>query len=648
MLFAFRAILFFIIICTSVALSARTVGDLSTLKNMNHELNQQPWQTYKKIQTQAKNIADMSITYKLWWLLRKAQAENLLFLLDEFQQTVATAQKLIDAKTPVRLAIQFKIYNGIIYQRQGKYKQAQDFLNTAKLVAEKNNFTHLVVQAKQELAYTRSLTEPYELSLTELQQAYVEAFALSDDYLIAKINEVYGAIYGYMDDYEKSIEYYQKALTSYQQLGYPSDIAEAINGLSATYRYWKKYDLAIEYYQRYQKAIEFSPNNIDGKFYAAYGIAMSQAEQGDCVKALVSLDKAIKLDGLIDYQAELYKRKAQCLIVVNQIEAAQKALGHAADIFVQMPELLGTRWQIEVIKIRAELAQAKGNSSQAYQLLKSYNQSQVALLEKNSADRLLRVRGALEHERQNVEISLLQQRAKVQSLQFEQEKQKNSNQTYLIIFSLLLFIAALIFVFFQRQHNKELLALSIRDSLSGLFNRRYVFNFLSKLVKTINVEKNQVSIIVIDIDDFKQVNDQYGHPFGDYVISEIAKIGQETLRVDDIMGRVGGEEFLCVLPRLDTMQCLQIARRLVKNVNSCDFIINPHASEKKTMNITISAGVATTSAEVDDSAQLYLQADKALYQAKNNGKNCAVQYRPYMMHSYQHDYDMTPAFHEDH
>jgi len=634
--------------CTSGANAAKALDDFSALKNMNHELNQQPWQTYKKLQTQEKSLADMSITYKLWWLLRKAQAENLLFLLDEFQQTVAIAQNIIDTKTPVRLAIQFKIYSGIIYQRQGKYKQAQDFLNTAKLVAEKNNLTHLVVQAKQELAYTRSLTELYELSLTELQQAYVEAFALSDDYLIAKINEVYGAIYGYMGDYEKSIEYYQKALTSYQQLGYPSDIAEAINGLSATYRYWKKYDLAIEYYQRYQKAIEFSPNNIDGKFYAAYGIAMSQAEQGDCVKALVSLDRAIKLDGLIDYKAELYKRKAQCLITANHVEAAQRSLDNATDIFAQMPELLGTRWQIEVIKIRAELAQAKGNGSQAYQLLKFYNKSQVALLEKNSAARLLDVRGALEHERQNVEISLLQQRARVQNLQFEQEKQKNTYQTYIITFSLLLFISVLIFVFFQRRHNKELLALSIRDPLSGLYNRRYVFNFLNKLVDTINGEKGQVSIIVIDIDDFKQVNDQHGHPFGDYVIREIAKIGQETLRVEDIMGRVGGEEFLCVLSRIDAMQCMQIARRFVNNVNNYDFIIDSHATEQETMNITISIGVATTSAEVENSAQLYLQADKALYQAKNKGKNCAVQYRTYMMHTSQHDYDIKQPFDEDH
>ena len=624
--FVFRTTLFFIIICNSLVVSAKELNDFSMLKNMNYELNRQPWKTYQKLLKQAPQLDDMSPEYKLWWLNRKAQAENLLFLFNKFQQTVALAQGFINPNTPAMLVGQFNIYNGIIYQRQGQYQKAQSALKLAQSVAESNNYTFLAVQAKQELAYTRSITELYELSLTDLQQAYVGAFALSDDYLIAKILEVYGAIYGYMHDYDKSIEYYQKALTSYQRLGFPSDIAEAINGIAATYRYWKKFDLAIDYYQRYEKAIEFSPENIDGKFYAAYGIAMSHAEKGACRQALASIDKAIKLEGLIDYKAELYKRKAQCLITLNQLAAAEVALDQAQDIFTTFPELIGTHWQIEVIRIRAELEQAKGNNNQAYLLLKQYNQIQTALIKKNSSDKLLRVRASLEQERQNVEISLLQQRAKVQKLQFEQQEQKNTLQTYMISFSIVFILMVLIIVFFQRQHNKKLLALSIRDSLSELYNRRYVFSFLDKLVSATDTEKSQISVMVIDIDDFKQKNDFYGHPFGDYVIREVAKIGRDTLRAEDIMGRVGGEEFLCVLPRIDSVQCMLIANRFVKSVNSHDFIIDTQDNDKQQVNITISVGITTTSAEVEDSTQLYEQADKALYQAKENGKNRAVQY----------------------
>jgi two-component system cell cycle response regulator len=192
----------------------------------------------------------------------------------------------------------------------------------------------------------------------------------------------------------------------------------------------------------------------------------------------------------------------------------------------------------------------------------------------------------------------------------------------------------LVFIYFQWRHNQKLLELSIRDPLSDLYNRRYIFNFLNKLVKGINLEKNQVSIMVIDIDDFKKVNDLYGHSFGDQVISEVAKIGQLTIRVEDIIGRVGGEEFLCVLPLINSIQCLHIAQRLVKKVHDHEFYVGNKGDKKEPVNVTVSIGISTTSVDTVNSANLYLQADKALYHAKNNGKNRAVPYQNSMQHPY--------------
>lgn len=610
----------------SYVASAEKLDDITALQGMEHELNKQPWLTLQKLQSQVNDYDNMSAEYKLWWLLRKAQAENLSFLFDEFKQTVADAHQLINQQTSAQLISQFSIFSGIVNQREGNYQKAQKLLRLAQTIAENNNFTRIAVHARQELAYTRSLTELYELSLSDLQQAYVEAFAMSDDYLLAKINEVYGAIYGYMNDFEKSIEYYQKALSSYQQLEYLSDIAEATNGMAASYRYWGKYDLAIDYYHRFEKAIAFSPLNIDGKFYAAYGLGMSQAEKGDCEQALESINNALTFNSFIDYKAELYKRKAQCLMKAKQLTQAEQSLDQAAAIFANIPELIGTRWQLEVIKIRAELAHISEDNKKAYQLLKDYNEKQVALITKKASDRLLRVRGAFEHDRQNVEISLLQQRTMVQKLRFDQQKQENTFQTYIITIITVFILIVLFFVFYLRQQNKKLLVLSIKDPLSELYNRRYVFNFLDKFVDTTHHEKTQVAIMLIDIDDFKDVNDHYGHPFGDYVIREIAKIGRETLRVDDIMGRVGGEEFLCVLPRIDAIQCMQIAERLVKNVSSHHFLLEQANGTKQAIHITVSVGIATMSPTITHSKELYAQADQALYQAKHNGKNCAVNY----------------------
>jgi len=631
----FRSILLLFVTSYLFVANAAQLTDSSALQDMGHELNKQPWKTYQSLLVQADQLEDMSPHYKLWWLLRKAQAENLLYFFERFERTVDQAVASVSQQTPARIIINIDIFRGLILQRQGSYQLSQTILKKAQQSALENEFTYLAVRAKQELAYTRSLTEVYELSLTELQQAYVEAFALNDEFLIAKINEVYGAIYGYMHDHDKSIEYYQKSLTSYQKLGYIAHEVEAIYGLAATYRYWKKYDLAIEYYQRYRKAIEFSPNNINGKFFAAYGIAMSEAELGDCNQALKSIDYAINLEGLIDYKAELYKRKTQCLIATINLAEAEESLDKANDIFSSIPELMGTRWQIETVKIKAELSQAKGNSSEAYLLLKQFNQNEIELIKKNMSDRLLRVRGALEAERQNVEISLLQQRAKVQKLQFEQQKQENTIQTYIIAFVVLLVLFILFFAYFQWHHNKKLMRLSVRDPLSNSFNRRYVFNFLQKLVNANQSERNTISIMVIDIDDFKQVNDLYGHPFGDEVIRKIAEIGRDILRTEDVIGRVGGEEFLCVLPRIDAVQSLHIAQRFVNKVNIFEFIAENESGGIKRVKVTVSIGLATTSKSVQTSSELYVQADKALYHAKYSGKNRAIQYQDSMQYSNQ-------------
>lgn len=638
----FRGILVLLITSFFFVANAAEIADSSALQGMEHELNKQPWKTYQLLLTQADQVEDMSPHYKLWWLLRKAQAENLLYFFGDFKGTVDQAITSVSQQTPVRILINIDIFRGLILQREGSYQQSQTILKKAQQSAIDNQFTYLAVLAKQELAYTRSLTEVYELSLTELQQAYVEAFALNNEFLIAKINEVYGAIYGYMDDYGKSVEYYQKALLSYQQLKYPAHEAEAIYGLAATYRYWKKYALAIESYQRFQKIIEFSPNNIDGKFYAAYGIAMSEAGQGNCSQALTSIDYAINLEGLIDYKAELYKYKAQCLITLNKLEEATKALEQANDIFKGIPELMGTHWQIETIKIHAELAQAKGNSKEAYQLLKQFNQHEIVTIKKNMSDRLLRVRAALETERQNVEIALLKQRAKVQKLELEQHKQENTIQAYVIGFVVLFIFIILFFAYFQWRHNKALTLLSVRDSLSNSFNRRYVFNFLNKLINAHSSARKTISIMVIDIDDFKQVNDLYGHPFGDKVIRKVAGIGTEILRAEDVIGRVGGEEFLCVLPRTDAVQCLHIAQRFVNKVNECDFFVESEDGNTQKVQVTVSIGVATTSKNIQASSDLYVQADKALYHAKYSGKNRAIQYQDSMDYPNQREASIRP------
>jgi diguanylate cyclase (GGDEF)-like protein len=121
--------------------------------------------------------------------------------------------------------------------------------------------------------------------------------------------------------------------------------------------------------------------------------------------------------------------------------------------------------------------------------------------------------------------------------------------------------------------------------------------------------------VLIDIDDFKKINDSYGHPIGDNVIKKVAQVGRDVFRQDDIFGRIGGEEFLCILPRTNIVDSTKIAQRFLA-LTAASTMVEDHSYQ-----VTVSIGIAEVSLQCKDVNQLYINADKALYQAKHLGKN---------------------------
>jgi diguanylate cyclase (GGDEF)-like protein len=582
--------------------------------DMDHEIYLEPWVSYQKLiglQSEAESYDELDY---LWWLLRKAQAENLIYFYDDFSRTVKQANNLVTTDTPLAIQARLSLFQGLIERRKGDYSRSQETLSKALIQAKEAQLSRLYVYGKQELAYTKTLTELFETSLVDIQEAYVEAFALKDQFLIASINETYGAIYGYLHDYKKSIEYYQRALEAYQTLQYPAHVAEAIYGLASTYRYWGKYQLAIEYFEKYQQQTTYTPNsNIS--FFSAYGIGMTMAEQGDCLAAIKVIDEALAIKGIVDYNAELYKRKASCLISLGRFAEAERALNSAASIFADIPELIGTNWQLEVIKISAELAHARGQHDIGYRLLEHYYRQYTDLLLKNSSKRLLKVRASLEVERQKVAQALSEERQQVESLELEKRQSNATQDIYFTVFIACGLLIVLFVIIAQYRSNRKMHLLTIKDPLSGLFNRRYIFDYLDKAGLADKSEKMQMSIILIDIDDFKKINDKYGHPVGDEVICQVAEIGSDIFRQGDIFGRIGGEEFMCILPRTDVSIAKQIAERFLCAINQST-VVKGHQDK-----VTVSIGIAALSPQCHDIKQLYINADQALYQAKHFGKN---------------------------
>ncbi|HEX3952191.1 MAG TPA: PleD family two-component system response regulator [Stellaceae bacterium] len=173
-----------------------------------------------------------------------------------------------------------------------------------------------------------------------------------------------------------------------------------------------------------------------------------------------------------------------------------------------------------------------------------------------------------------------------------------------------------------RENYRRSLSLALTDELTGLYNRRYVFAHLNELLGRIDEgTNNQTAVLLFDIDHFKLVNDRHGHPAGDDVLRDLAARAMRQVRSVDLVGRLGGEEFVVVMPETSLAGAVRVAERLRMAVADELFLIQ--GSGEKIV-VTVSIGVAVTGEGEDTQETLLKRADDALYSAKNSGRNRVV------------------------
>jgi diguanylate cyclase (GGDEF)-like protein len=170
----------------------------------------------------------------------------------------------------------------------------------------------------------------------------------------------------------------------------------------------------------------------------------------------------------------------------------------------------------------------------------------------------------------------------------------------------------------ERKFAQEALAkLAGIDSLTGVLNRREFFNLgEEEVIRTIQTDQ-PLSAILLDLDQFKQVNDTYGHAIGDHALIEITRVLQESLRQGEIIGRYGGDEFAIILPGSTCEHARQIAERILEKLKSQSV-----STKKGHIYITVSLGIAELAQSAEKNLDELLElADQALYQAKNAGRH---------------------------
>jgi diguanylate cyclase (GGDEF)-like protein len=193
----------------------------------------------------------------------------------------------------------------------------------------------------------------------------------------------------------------------------------------------------------------------------------------------------------------------------------------------------------------------------------------------------------------------------------------NSATLFATILSVVLIASGVLLMLSERllEENREL---ATRDSLTHIFNRR-TFNDLAKreLARAERYD-HETSLLMVDIDRFKVVNDTYGHPIGDEALIHLVGIIKDAVRMQDLYGRYGGEEFTILLAETSSDEAFQIAERLRQRIADSRLTIN-----NQTIKLTISIGVATVTGHDNPCLETMInQADTAMYEAKRAGRNC--------------------------
>ena len=167
-----------------------------------------------------------------------------------------------------------------------------------------------------------------------------------------------------------------------------------------------------------------------------------------------------------------------------------------------------------------------------------------------------------------------------------------------------------------KENIQQSFEMAITDQLTGLYNRRYMNTHLDGLLTRTQHQSKSLSVLMMDMDHFKQVNDNHGHAVGDQVLIEFARRLQRNVRGLDLACRYGGEEFVVVMPETDPQFARVVAERLREDVAS-----QPFDTDAGPLDVTISVGIASSDETVTTGDDLLKQADEALYKAKDEGRN---------------------------
>jgi diguanylate cyclase (GGDEF)-like protein len=488
-------------------------------------------------------------------------------------------------------------------EKAGRLDEAKRDFAAARVAAQRDGDQLKVADASASLGFLSYYRGEMNQALVELRHAYDIYGALHNDEGRQRVLESIAHVYAdaRVAQYDRAIEYYLQLLPEYEAAGTATSVADMLYNIGSTYAQKGDLETALEWFRRALAAEEKLGRRDDGAFVKR-SIGMTLGKLDRPAEALPILDDALHVfveSKNVEGAMQVRQSRGIVLRKLGRLDAAISDLEASRDWYQSSKNIRFLE------KSQDELALAYAAAKRwddAYRARSEHEASERELAVKLREDHTTRLRVQFDSEKKEQENrALLRQSA-------ANTRIRRLQTGILLLGAITILVLAYLAI--------RLRTTAMTDDLTRLPNRRRILALAERELQRVATGGTPLSVLAIDVDNFKAINDTYGHEAGDLVLQRVAHTCRMALGPRDVIGRTGGEEFLALLPATRLPVAQTIAERLRAAVERLDM---SHLGDG--LRITISIGVTESATAGDTLAKISRRADELLYRAKEGGRN---------------------------
>ncbi len=579
-------------------------------------------QAFLELDAQRAQLSKLSVNHQLVYyrLLAEVYVEQAQYQKSKEIATQGITLAASLASSDIATAELFYT-RGFAIESLGNYQAAREDYLSGVEIADALNDKKIVAMGLTNLGALDYLTEQFEHSLTMFNDALAIAKQLNDDELSGFVYAELGILYSFISQEEKSLAYYQKSYEHYLKAGKTFYAYNTLRNIAASHIANERYEQAIPLFKEViEHAEQIGNDELISSVYS--GMAWAQVKQKDSdpeasyqymLLASQYAENAEQADFPIAHALD----KGYLFKELGKIEEALESMLKAEQLLQQYDsneqKVVSTISRLNVLYLKAELYHQLKKHQQAYLAQDQFLTLALALPEKSNFEEVEDLRMRYESEQADIEKKILQHQESVQALKLSEAKTDAKNRQ---LFSTGVAVIALVLAWLlvkTVKGQRKLLLASRTDELTGVTNRRRLVELGGRFARQAQLSKQPFSLLVLDVDNFKGINDNFGHKAGDLALQQIAKVGQQQMEKHQVFGRLGGEEFIVLLPDTTLAVATELAEKLRLAINQIDIPVD---------SVSVSIGIASSiSDDIQDFDQLLQRADRLMYQAKQQGKN---------------------------